>query len=174
MQKGDIEIMPEYFNKYIDQVADLPVIEALHTFGAIFLAAEKSKLIALGDLVYEQDKWTVKDILQHIIDTERIFTYRALRFARNDATELSGFDENEYAKEANVSERTIEDLLIEFAAVRQSTIGLFLGFNEQHFLKVGVASNKSISVLALGFTIAGHVIHHMNIIKQRYYPLIEN
>ena len=106
-----------------------------------------------------------------MIDAERIFAYRALRFARNDKTPLSGFDENEYAK-ADVSNRTVTDLLIEFAAVRQATLGLFLGFDDDILLRQGTASGNEISVLALGFTIVGHELHHFNVLRERYYPLV--
>lgn len=171
MYKHDIPTLPKYFDRYINLVPDLDLIDALHRYGASYMDKEKPYFMALEDKVYAEDKWTVKTILQHIIDAERIFAYRALRFARNDKTPLSGFDENEYAK-TDVSMRTVEDLLIEFAAVRQATLGLFLGFDDDVMLRHGTASNNEISVLALGFTIIGHEIHHVNVVRERYYPLI--
>ncbi|MFN8337571.1 MAG: DinB family protein [Saprospiraceae bacterium] len=171
MYKHDINTLPKYFDRYINLVPDLDLIDAMHKYGASYMDTEKPHFLTLGDKVYAEDKWTIKTILQHLIDAERIFTYRALRFARNDKTPLSGFDENEYAK-ANVSMRTIEDLLIEFAAVRQATLGLYLGFDDDIMQRQGTASGNEISVLALGFTIIGHVIHHTIVIRERYYPLI--
>lgn len=172
MLKSQIKQLPNYYNRYIDLVPDVPVIEALHQYGNAYLQGEKNNLLALGDQVYAPDKWTAKDILQHIIDTERIFSYRALRFGRNDRTELPGYDENAYAAEVDTSNRTIDDLLLEFAAVRQSTLGLFIGFDEIILQREGIASSTKISVLALGFTLVGHVMHHINIVKERYYPLL--
>lgn len=174
MLKSQINVKPVYFDRYINYVPDMPVVDALHQFGNAFLQAEKNQFIALGEQIYAPEKWTVKDILQHIIDTERIFTYRALRFVRKDQTPLPGFDENAYADAANTANRTVDDLLLEFAAVRQSTLGLFLGFDEEMLQREGIASGNNISVLALGFTIVGHVVHHLNVIKDRYYPLLNN
>lgn len=171
MYKRDIPSLPKNFDQYIKLVPDLDLIDALHKYGNEYLEKEKNYLLALGDKVYAENKWTVKTILLHMIDAERIFAYRALRFARNDKTPLSGFDENEYAK-ADVSNRTVTDLLIEFAAVRQATLGLFLGFDDDILLRQGTASGNEISVLALGFTIVGHELHHFNVLRERYYPLV--
>ncbi|MBK9741672.1 MAG: DinB family protein [Saprospiraceae bacterium] len=173
MYKNQIEKMPAYFDTYISHVPDMKIIDALHQYGQSYLQVEKDKLKELEDQIYAAGKWTAKEILQHLIDTERIFSYRALRFARADETPLPGFDENKYAQNINTSRRTIDDLLLEFAAVRQSTLGLFIGLDEVELQRVGTASNQQISVLALGFTIVGHVIHHINVIKERYYPLLE-
>ena len=112
------------------------------------------------DYRYAEGKWTIKDILQHLIDAERIFAYRALRFARNDKTELPGFEENDYVDEARANSRSIQDLLTELLVVRQATLTLFKTFNEEELLRKGIASNKPMSVRALGFTIIGHQNHH--------------
>ncbi|NHM02000.1 DinB family protein [Flavobacterium difficile] len=117
---------------------------------------------------YEVGKWTPKDILQHIIDTERIFAYRALRFARFDLTNLPGYEENDYANSANATNRTIGDLIEEYKVVRLASIHLFKSFSEKMLLNIGLANNAPASVRALGFIIAGHEIHHVTIIKERY------
>ena len=117
---------------------------------------------------YAEGKWTIKEILAHIIDDERIYAYRALRFARNDQTELPGFEQDAYALESHANERTIEDLLEEFAAVRNSTIALFDSFDGQALPRSGVASGNVMSVRAAAYHIAGHELRHMNIIKERY------
>jgi len=129
----------------------------------------------LGDLpkekqnyAYAEGKWTVKELVQHLIDTERIFAYRALRISRNDKINLLGFDENEFAKNANVNNIEYIDLLKEFSQVRKSTISLFNGFSEEMLLKTGLASNQTISVRALGVLLSGHVLHHLEVIKERY------
>ena len=120
------------------------------------------------DYRYAEGKWTIKDIIQHLIDTERIFLYRALRFARNDATELPGFDENSYAIAANGSERKLQEMLTELALLRQSTIMLFKSFSKEDLLKSGIASGNKASVRALGFIIIGHQNHHIKVFKERY------
>ncbi|EMQ95102.1 hypothetical protein D778_00099 [Xanthomarina gelatinilytica] len=117
---------------------------------------------------YQDGKWTVKDILQHIIDTERIFAYRALRFARQDETVLPGFEENQYAVTAHANKRTKEDLLEEYQTVRQATICLFKSFCKDMFLQIGKASGANMSVRAVGFVTIGHEKHHCQVIKSRY------
>jgi len=120
------------------------------------------------DYRYAEGKWTIKDIIQHIIDTERIFAYRALRFSRNDTTELPGFDENLYADMAHANKRHLKDLLTELSTVRHSTMQMFASFNEEELLRRGIASNNPASVRALGFIIIGHQNHHMKIFSERY------
>jgi uncharacterized damage-inducible protein DinB len=117
---------------------------------------------------YAEGKWTIKEILAHHIDDERIYAYRALRFARNDKSELPGFEQDDYAPESGANERSLDDLLDEFAAVRKSTIALFNSFNEHVLTRAGVASGNVMSVRAIAYHIAGHELHHMNIIKERY------
>lgn len=117
---------------------------------------------------YAADKWTIKEILAHLIDDERIYAYRALRFARNDQTELPGFEQDEYARESGANERTIDELLAEFAVVRNATIALFASFDEQVLTRKGVASGNVMSVRAAAYHIAGHELRHVNIIKERY------
>jgi hypothetical protein len=171
MQKNQINKLPEYFDRYIGYVPDIDINEALLQFGTEYLMQEKSMLSQIGHHVYAPGKWTIRDIIQHIIDTERIFSYRALRIGRNDKTVLAGFDENIYASNAHAAGRKLDDLLSEFDVVRQSTIALFNSFSDADKLREGFIFKSDISVLALGYTITGHVIHHMNVIKEKYYPL---
>ena len=117
---------------------------------------------------YARGKWTIKEILAHLIDDERIYAYRALRFARNDRTELPGFEQDNYALESKANIRTIESLLKEFAAVRRSTIALFDSFDDEVLERSGVASGNVMSVRAAAYHIAGHELRHINIIKERY------
>ena len=117
---------------------------------------------------YEVGKWSFKDILQHLIDTERIFAYRALRIAREDQTPLPGFEENQYADFAHANQRELNDLMDEFKVVRQSTIHLFRTFTDEQLAFLGTASDKLISVRAIGYIISGHQKHHINVFKERY------
>ena len=119
--------------------------------------------------VYAEGKWTFKEILVHVIDTERIFNYRALRFARNDSTELQGFDHDFYNKNVSATSRELEELLDEFKTVRASSISLYKSFSEEVLLRKGSASGNIISVRAIGFLISGHQKHHLKIFKERYF-----
>ena len=117
---------------------------------------------------YAEGKWTIKEILGHLVDDERIYVYRALRFARNDSTELPGFDQDHYARYSEANQRDIEDLLDEFTLVRQSTIAFFNSLDDAALIRTGVADGNRASVRALAYHIAGHELRHMNIIKERY------
>lgn len=172
MKKISITVLPEFYDRYINETDDIELSEALENYSSNLLIEDKNKLISLGNKVYEIGKWTVKDILQHLIDCERIFCYRALRIARNDKTPLPGFDENEYIPEAKTERRTIDELLTELDTVRRTGILLFNSFDDEMLLRAGMCSGKNISVLAIGFTIAGHFLHHVNVIKEKYYPLV--
>jgi uncharacterized damage-inducible protein DinB len=117
---------------------------------------------------YVEGKWTIKEVLVHISDDERIYAYRALRFARKDTTELPGFEQDAYASYSGANDREIEDILSELATVRQATISLFEGCNDRSLLRVGIADGKVMSVRAAAYHIAGHEMRHLNIIKERY------
>jgi hypothetical protein len=117
---------------------------------------------------YGPDKWTIKQMFQHVIDTERIFAYRALSIARKEPSTLLGFDENEYAKNATATNRNWKDMLIEWRVVRQSTNLLFASFTEDQIKAMGTASGHPVSVNALGFIIFGHALHHLHVLKERY------
>ena len=117
---------------------------------------------------YAEGKWTIKELIQHIIDAERVFNYRALRFARNDASELSGFNENQFVSQSNANTRDYNDLLEEFSLLRRSTILMYKNFSTEVLLLKGKASDEFISVRALGFITSGHLLHHLHIITSRY------
>ncbi len=120
------------------------------------------------DYRYAPDKWTIKELLQHMIDTERVFSYRALRISRNDSTPLAGFDENYFAANAPVEHRKWEDLVKEFLLLREATDLMIQSFQEHQLKYIGNASNTKISLKALCFIIYGHNLHHLNILKERY------
>ena len=130
------------------------------------LSLPKSKLAYR----YAAGKWTIKETLVHITDTERIFAYRALRFARNDTTALPGYEQNDYVPYSRATERSLADIFQEYDAVREATLSLFESFNEEDLLRKGIANRNPASVRALAYQIAGHEMHHMKIIKERYVP----
>src|ERR1700722_8217501 len=147
MKKSDIVKKPEYFDRYINLVDDIDIVDALDRYGAKYLLAEKQNFVQLDDKVYESGKWNIKDIIQHLIDAERVFSYRAMRFARNDKTALPGFDENIYAVTAAASNRSLDDLLEEFAALRSATTRLYKSFTKEMLTREGISFNKDISVV---------------------------
>ena len=164
--------MPQFFDRYINLADNVFILDALTQSASFESLMPAYKLEAIGDLRYAPGKWMVKDILQHVIDNERIMTYRALRFARNDQTVLPGYDEELFGRTAYATRRTIADLYTEYAAVRQSTIALYKSFDNEMLLRSGMCFHQTISVLALGFVIVGHARHHVNIIRERYLPLL--
>lgn len=173
MTRGDIAVIPEYFTLYTNLIpAESNIHDALQQYGIDSVYTEIAQLKALGSQIYAPGKWTVKQTLVHIIDAERVFAYRALRFARGDQEALVGFEQDDYVANADVSNRSVEDIVNEFDSVRKSTINLYRSFDDKVLKRSGTASGKSVSVLALGFMSCGHLVHHMNIFKDKYYPLI--
>jgi len=161
-------IAAEFYHPYISLVKEENVLKAIKksaTQVKKFLKTIPGKKI---DYAYAEGKWTIKQILQHLIDAERVFTYRATAFARKDATPLPSFDENIWAQNAKIKNRKWKDLVEEFKTVRKSTELLFQSFDEEQLLSTGTASNNTINVLAIGFICAGHAEHHMKVIKERY------
>lgn len=158
-----------YYGTYIDNVSDeYSLVEELEISVHRLIKFVQDIPLDKFDYRYAEGKWTIKDILLHLIDAERIFAYRALRFARNDKTDLPGFDENDYVNAAHANDRNIMSLLTELSAVRHSTLLLFKSFSDEELLRKGTANNNSMSVRALGFTIIGHQNHHQRIFKERY------
>ena len=123
---------------------------------------------AKSNFRYAENKWTVKEVIGHITDTERVMSYRLLRIARGDRTPLANYDDEQYVREASFHSRSLQNLLEELKAVRYSTIHLINGLNEDAFLRKGIASNSEISARALAYIIAGHELHHVNILKDKY------
>ncbi|HEV2291335.1 MAG TPA: DinB family protein [Gemmatimonadales bacterium] len=133
------------------------------------LAARMAKVPADKEQYrYGPDKWTVTEVIGHIADAERVFAYRALRFARKDQTPLSGFDETAWTPASNYGRRRLADVVAEFRAVRQATLALLKGLEPEAFARSGTANNSAVSVRALAYTIAGHERHHAQILKERY------
>jgi hypothetical protein len=174
MTRKEIGELPNFFDRYIllsDENLDL--LNGLEEFSPEKVFADVGIYEAIGERIYAPEKWTIKDILQHCIDTERIMSFRALCFARGEANALPGFDENEYAKNTNLEERTVKDLLEEFSMVRKSTIALYTYMDNAMMLRKGTANMTEISPLALGFVIVGHAKHHERVIREKYYSLAQ-
>jgi uncharacterized damage-inducible protein DinB len=157
-----------YFSNYIKTAGNVNLIEELEICLHEFIRFVQNIPLDKFDYRYDIGKWTIKEIIQHLIDAERIFAYRALRISRNDLTPLVGFDENLYVENSNGNSRSIQDLLTEMSVVRQATLSLFKSFNEKQFLYIGTASDNKISVRAIGFIIIGHQKHHQIIFNERY------
>ena len=121
---------------------------------------------------YAPDKWSIKEVVGHICDTERIMTYRALRIARGDETPLPGFEQDDFVRHAGFDLRPLEELISEFKTVREATLSLFRGLDNQSLQRRGTANNTGVSVLALAYIIAGHERHHVGILRERYLPLV--
>lgn len=174
LTRTSITEMPAYFVPYISLVPDnVTVTDALRTYGGIeTLEKELPKLEKMGDFVYAEGKWTAKQMLQHIIDAERVFAYRAMRIARRDATPLAGFNENHYVENADVSGRSVADLVQEFGLLRQASVVLFDHLSAEDLCWAGTSSNHKICPLALGFIMCGHVMHHLRVLEQRYYSAL--
>ena len=159
----------EYYGLYIHKLADdTDLIEAYETGKQkvidFFKGIPESKL----NYRYETEKWSVKEVLQHLIDTERIFMYRCLRVARNDKTALAGFDQNIYIEPSGAANKTIDALLNEFEINRTNSIELLKSLSEEHLKYIGSASGFDLSARAAAFIIPGHDIWHMEIVKERY------
>jgi uncharacterized damage-inducible protein DinB len=158
-----------YFSNYINLVAGDDIEKAFEDQQLQLAGLLNSVPDNKADYAYADGKWTVKQVLLHIIDAERIFAYRALWIARKAETPLPGFDENSFAAIADVGNRKMEDLKNELVAVRSATQFLFNSFTEEELSRKGISNNKEISVNALGFITLGHLTHHFNILKERYF-----
>jgi uncharacterized damage-inducible protein DinB len=168
MSRPDLNRVPEFYHNYINLVEKDDLITAMKDQTADLSKLLENMPIEKKDYAYAPGKWTLKQLLQHIVDAERIFAYRALCFARKDSTPLPSFDEDSYANNAKTENRSWESLVEEFKAVRRSTEIMFQTFDNEQLESSGTASGKSNYVLAIGFTIVGHLKHHVNIMKERY------
>ena len=157
-----------YYHTYVKKTNGIDLKEGLNSNMDVIISFFKNIPREKLEYRYATGKWTIKEIIQHVIDTERIFSYRALRIARQDQTALPGFDQDTYVLPSKANQRTLESLLEEYKAVRLATINLFDSLNEECLLSTGTASNSKISVRALGFIIIGHENHHCEIIRERY------
>ncbi len=173
MKKSDIKLMPPYFDRYINLAEDVSLLDSLQISLKELEKAPLKKWRALGDKVYAEGKWTLKDILQHYLDTERVFVYRITAIARGEKQRMTPYNEEDYAKNTTANNRTIEDLLEELILVRKGTIALFKSFNTEMLHQQGRGAGKMrYCPLSLGFMLAGHQRWHFKVLEERYYPLL--
>ena len=169
IQKPQEGEYPAYASMYIDLLPDDGMVlqnmeENMRMVIEFIQSLPEEKLLYR----YAPEKWTIKEILVHIIDDERIYAYRALCFARGDKTELPGFEQDDYAAASNADDRSLENILEEYEAVRKSTIALFNGLDDEALLRRGTADGNKDTVRALAYHIAGHELHHIFFIKEYY------
>ena len=160
--------VPDFYRGYIDSCIETDLIDALNNG-----LAEASEFInsipgQKENYSYAEGKWTVKEVLIHIIDAERVFGYRAMRFSRLDETPLAMFKENHYTPNSNAAARDIPSIKKEFEGLRNSNIEMFKGMNQQMMDFIGIANNNKMSVKAIGWMIAGHTKHHIKVLREKY------
>jgi len=168
MKRPEENEYSKYYNQYVNTVKGNNVIAVLEdlsesTFTFLSKIPEEK-----GNYRYSDGKWSVKEVVGHLIDTERVMTYRALRFARNDKQELSGFDQDDYVKNTDFGKRTLKNLAYELRSLKKADLFLYKSFNDEELTRSGIANGVSVTVNALLYIIAGHELHHLNIIKERY------
>jgi hypothetical protein len=168
MTRADLNTVPDFHKRYVEHVKEYDVLDALIISSKETLKLVRSIPETKGDHSYAPGKWSIKELLCHMMDTERILAYRALRFARNDKTPLSGFEENDYAPQANAGNRTIKKIADEMERLRQTTYDLFVNLTPEMLQRSGMANNLELSVINLGYIISGHESHHRKILKERY------
>lgn len=174
MDKTALNFKPSFFDTYINKVPDGELRQSIKSHGLPIIETHRDRWQALGNQVYESGKWTIKEVIQHIIDTERVFAFRALWMARGSGSALPGFDQDIFNQKADANQRAFNDLIKEMICVRQSTIYLYDSISDEALLNKGTASDLEMNPLALGYMIVGHLIHHVEIIEERYYPLLAN
>lgn len=166
--KPDASECAPYYRRYTDQAPEGDVVALLEA-----QIAERARLLAhLSDekalYRYAPGKWSIKEVVGHLADAERVFAYRALRFARADATALPGFEQDDYVRAANFDRRPLGDLLAELEFIRRASLSLFRGMTDDDLLRRGTASDNPFVVRAIPFIIAGHEIHHTRVLRERY------
>jgi len=168
MHKPEQNEYPAYYGRYIKLIEDDDVLTVLDR--------QKNEMTHLLNSIgeeaagfrYAPDKWSIKEVIGHVMDVEHVFSYRALRFARKDQTPLPEFDQDEYIKSANFDSRTLIGLSDEYSAVRECTRTLFAGFDDSMYNRQGIASGQTFSVRAVAYIIAGHELHHISVLKNKY------
>jgi|SRR5581483_7272340 len=157
-----------HYEQYIRLVPEKDVISTLKQQESEYVEFFQSIPESQGQHAYEPGKWTIKEVIGHIIDTERIMAYRALWFARNDQAPLPGFEQDDFMRYSNFNNVSIADLAAEFSHLRKSNVYMFEGFGDDVWERTGVASNNKVTVRALAYIVAGHVAHHAQILRAKY------
>ena len=166
--RPELETIPSYYRNYVALVAESDPVKAMRASMEHMQALVRRLPEDKAGHRYAEGKWSIREVLCHLMDGERIFACRALRFARGDRTPLPGYDQDLYAPQANAAARTLARLADEMLRLRASTIDLFESFNPEALARSGEANQNILSVLALGFIIAGHEVHHLKVLRERY------
>ncbi len=172
MRRSQINPMPQYFDHYINLVADVELSDAFDDSIRQLNEVDRTLLSRLELRRSASDKWTVKEILQHVIDFERILSYRSLLFARREGSVPHSIDQDLIAKNSLANARTIDSLIGELKALRLATTALYDSFDDQTLLNTGISWKYETSVLAMGFTLVGHQIHHLKVLEEKHFPLL--
>ena len=158
-----------YYDRYVSLVRGDDILNTLDQQRRDTMLLLSGRDEEDGDFRYAPDKWSAKEVLGHVCDTERVFAYRALRFARADATPVAGFEQDDYVRNGPFAQRPLEDLVEDFIAVRRATLSLLRNLDEAAWPRRGVANKNEVSVRALAYIIAGHELHHRRILEEKYF-----
>jgi hypothetical protein len=173
MKRNELPFMPEYHDRYIMKTDDVDILDAIQMSIDELTPEFVSKLVALNEQVYEPGKWTIKDILQHLIDTARVFSYRMLAFSRLETQAMPIFPEDDYAKNAEANHRTVEDLVAELKLINASFKALYQSFTPEMLVRTGKGFMGVYSVASTGFMLPGHQRWHLEVVKEKYFPLLD-
>ncbi|MBL7726805.1 MAG: DinB family protein [Dinghuibacter sp.] len=173
MKVHELPYQPEYFSRYYHLLDDVPLLEVLQKSIDELDELPMDQFEALGNRVYAPGKWTVKDIIQHLSDINRTFTYRALAFARADSQQMPSIPEDDYAITAQANARSLVSLVNELRIVNQSLKALFESFTPEMLVREGIGFKGPYTVASIGFTLPGHQRWHFDVLKERYFPLLE-
>lgn len=158
-----------YYDRYISLVSGSDILGTLDTQRRQMMIMLSGRNEAEGNLRYASDKWSAKEVLGHVCDTERIFAYRALRISRGDRTPIEGFEQDDYVRNGPFHIRPFAELIDDYIAVRRATLTLLRNLDEQAWMRRGIANNNEASVRAIAYTIAGHELHHRRILEEKYF-----
>jgi uncharacterized damage-inducible protein DinB len=164
-----LAIAAPFYHRYIELAPLADIVKSLKKNEKDFLQLLKKLPAKKQDYAYAEGKWTIREMLQHIIDAERVFAFRAIWIARKSNTELPGFDENQWAADMRVGDRDFDEMLKEFKHLRKSTIALFDSLDQEELLRTGIVNGNAINVAAIGYICAGHIVHHIHILRERYW-----
>src|SRR5215470_5620994 len=157
-----------YYDRYISLVQGNDILAALDEQRRQMLLLLSGRSEEEGNFRYASDKWSLKEVVGHLNDSERVFAYRALRIARNDSTPMEGFEQDDYVKFGPFGRRSLEDLIEDYIGVRRATLTLFRNLDDEAWTRRGVANKNEVTVRALAYTIAGHELHHRRILQEKY------
>lgn len=167
-QKPPVEEYPVYYQIYFDQISNTPLLDLLESNRVEMLSWVDQLKEEKGDYRYQEGKWTIKEVLYHIMDAERIFAFRALSFARKETTPVPFYDHNAYVDQLDIDHLSLKEIMIEFDALRKSSIALIRNLKDAALMATGMVGEFPLSTRGAGYIIAAHAHHHLNIFKQKY------